>query len=69
MTAQHRFQRALGIGNSAFLKILRCLLIDGIRLLASSNKRGGNKYEDGPERRPPANLPSPYARANHSMQY
>jgi hypothetical protein len=53
MVAQHSFQLALGIGNPAFLKILRRFQINGIRRLRESKTCRPIKKEDGTERRPP----------------
>jgi len=56
MSAQLGFERALGIGNPAFLKIRRRFLINGTRRLRESKTRTGKKKENGKERRPPQGL-------------
>ena len=56
MSTQHGFERALGIGNPAGLKILRRFLNDGTRRLRESQTRHHRKKEDGAERRPPNGL-------------
>ena len=56
MSTQLGFERALGIGNSAFLKIRRRFLINGTRRLRESKTRPGKKKEDGKQRRPHKDL-------------
>ena len=48
-----RIERALGIGNPAFLKIRRRFLVNGTRRLRESKTRPREKKEDGTQRRPP----------------
>ena len=56
MSAQHGFERALGIGNPALLKIRRRFSNDGTRRLRESKTRRRKKKEDGTECRPPKGL-------------
>jgi hypothetical protein len=56
MSAQHGFERALGIGNSAFLKIRCRFSNNGTRRLRESKTRPGKKKEDGTGRRPSKGL-------------
>ena len=53
---QHGFERALGIGNSAFFEIRRRFSNNGTRRLRESKTRPGKKKEDGAQRRPPKGL-------------